>query len=134
MDFVAGLPQNYELGEDATTIQAILRHADAKNNATPIHQEERSEREVEEGDEPARASVQEAAKARPPPFAFGYERGYVANAEISVNRSSAPCGERSSAGRASVCGTEGRGFKSHRSPQHTSEFESHLFGAHFSLA
>jgi hypothetical protein len=27
------------------------------------------------------------------------------------------CGERSSAGRASVCGTEGRGFKSHRSPQ-----------------
>jgi hypothetical protein len=26
-------------------------------------------------------------------------------------------GERSSAGRASVCGTEGRGFKSHRSPQ-----------------
>ena len=26
------------------------------------------------------------------------------------------CGERSSAGRASVCGTEGRGFKSHRSP------------------
>jgi hypothetical protein len=29
------------------------------------------------------------------------------------------CGERSSAGRASVCGTEGRGFKSHRSPQLT---------------
>jgi hypothetical protein len=27
-----------------------------------------------------------------------------------------PGGERSSAGRASVCGTEGRGFKSHRSP------------------
>src|SRR5260370_38967335 len=27
------------------------------------------------------------------------------------------CGERSSAGRASVCGTEGRGFKSRRSPQ-----------------
>src|SRR6185437_7180042 len=26
-------------------------------------------------------------------------------------------GERSSVGRASVCGTEGRGFKSHRSPQ-----------------
>ena len=26
-------------------------------------------------------------------------------------------GERSSAGRASVCGTEGRGFKSRRSPQ-----------------
>jgi hypothetical protein len=27
-------------------------------------------------------------------------------------------GERSSAGRASVCGTEGRGFKPRRSPQH----------------
>src|SRR5579862_803039 len=27
------------------------------------------------------------------------------------------CGERSSAGRASVCGTEGRGFKPRRSPQ-----------------
>jgi hypothetical protein len=64
MDFVADWPQNYELGEDATTLQALLRHADAKNNATPLHQEERSEREVEEGDEPARASVQEAAKAR----------------------------------------------------------------------
>ena len=31
-----------------------------------------------------------------------------------------PGGERSSAGRASVCGTEGRGFKSHRSPQNPS--------------
>jgi hypothetical protein len=30
-----------------------------------------------------------------------------------------PGGERSSAGRASVCGTEGRGFKSHRSPHLT---------------
>jgi hypothetical protein len=32
-------------------------------------------------------------------------------------RNTITCGERSSAGRASVCGTEGRGFKSHRSPQ-----------------
>lgn len=31
--------------------------------------------------------------------------------------SSVRVGERSSAGRASVCGTEGRGFKSRRSPQ-----------------
>src|SRR5208282_5568788 len=33
-------------------------------------------------------------------------------------------GERSSAGRASVCGTEGRGFKSHRSPQLPFQFTS----------
>src|SRR5579871_4138293 len=31
-------------------------------------------------------------------------------------------GERSSVGRASVCGTEGRGFKSHRSPQQLDPF------------
>src|SRR2546427_10698556 len=34
-------------------------------------------------------------------------------------------GERSSAGRASVCGTEGRGFKSRRSPQNSFSL-SHL--------
>ncbi len=36
---------------------------------------------------------------------------------VSYTELHPPCGERSSAGRASVCGTEGRGFKSHRSPQ-----------------
>jgi hypothetical protein len=35
------------------------------------------------------------------------------------SRINTACGERSSAGRASVCGTEGRGFKSRRSPQNS---------------
>jgi hypothetical protein len=35
MNFVADLPQNYELGEDAKTIQAILRHADVKTTRRP---------------------------------------------------------------------------------------------------
>jgi hypothetical protein len=42
------------------------------------------------------------------------------SAGVKVNRGvcrNFPCGERSSAGRASVCGTEGRGFKPRRSPQ-----------------
>ena len=37
--------------------------------------------------------------------------------ETMLNCLQSACGERSSAGRASVCGTEGRGFKSRRSPQ-----------------
>src|SRR5712672_2900379 len=39
--------------------------------------------------------------------------------ECSLNCSYFGSGERSSAGRASVCGTEGRGFKPRRSPQNS---------------
>jgi len=99
----------YALGIEETVIRDILRHADVK--VTRAHYI----KSTTATSQPVMQKLGKAFQGRREKCEKSCEKALYAKRHD--NRINAACGERSSAGRASVCGTEGRGFKSRRSPQ-----------------